>query len=99
MRAFADLVFEEHPHWAHGFRTIAKMDFDNGYGVTVITGVGNSAYTTDDKPYELAVWNNGRITYETPITDDFVGYLTAEDVTAYMAKIQQLPTYTVEANS
>jgi hypothetical protein len=40
--------------------------------------------------YELAVFKDGEICYDTPITDDVIGYLRPEDVTDVMVKIQQL---------
>jgi hypothetical protein len=39
----------------------------------------------------LAVLNNdGDLTYDTPITNDVLGYLSKEDVTEILIKIQQL---------
>jgi len=35
--------------------------------------------------------NDGNLTYETPVTDDVIGYLRPMDVTDVMEKIQQLP--------
>jgi hypothetical protein len=40
--------------------------------------------------YELAVFKNGHITYDTPITNDVIGYLKAEEVTKIMQQIQLL---------
>jgi len=41
--------------------------------------------------YELAVLGkDGQITYDTPITNDVIGYLREMDVTDVMEKIQQL---------
>jgi len=79
LKTFSDLEFDMHNSWAH-------LKFENGYGVSVITG----GYGSKDEPYELAVLKNDKICYSTPITDDVIGYLTAEEVTKYMAKIQYL---------
>jgi hypothetical protein len=39
----------------------------------------------------LAVLSNeGELTYDTPITNDVLGYLTDRDVTEVLIKIQQL---------
>ena len=48
-----------------------------------------------DKKYELAVLcTDGeglRITYDTPITDDVIGWLTPERVSELMAQVAALP--------
>ena len=35
-------------------------------------------------------YSNGDLTYDTPITDDVIGYLREQDVTEVMEKVQQL---------
>lgn len=88
MKAFKDLVFEQHR--VVGFGTQAKMKFDNGYGISVITG--ESAYGSGKVPYEAAVLlTNGDLSYDTPVTDDVMGYLTAGGVSDKMKQIQELP--------
>lgn len=62
--------------------------FDNGYGASVITGT--IAYHNDAKPYELAVLHHGEFCYDTPITDDVIGYLTSDEVFDLLDKIEQL---------
>lgn len=90
MKTFKDLEFKAHQNQYAGFRTSATMFFNNGYGVSVITG----GYGSDYKPYELAVLFGSEedygITYNTPITDDVVGYLTSDEVTALMVRVQKL---------
>lgn len=66
----------------------ARLFFDNGYGISVITGHGG--YSTEDKPYEIAVLFNNELCYTTEITDDVIGWLTADEVSEIMIKIQQL---------
>lgn len=93
MKTFNDLVFEQHPKSYVGFDTRATMVFDNGYGISVITG--ESAYTSEGRPYEVAVMDkDGCLTYATPITDDVIGHCTEERVTEIMAQIQQLTEQT-----
>jgi hypothetical protein len=49
------------------------------------------SYGGKDGKYELAVLDsNGELTYETPITNDVMGYLDSNDVTRIMGDIQKL---------
>jgi hypothetical protein len=67
----------------------ARVMFDNGYGASVV--VGPYTYGGEDGLYELAVLDsNGKLTYETPITNDVEGYLTEDDVTKLLEQIQSL---------
>lgn len=88
MKTFDDLKFDPHSRSYVGFDKHAKMQFENGYGISVITGA--SAYTSEGAPYEVAVLHNNRLTYTTPITDDVIGHCTQERVTEIMKRIQQL---------
>jgi hypothetical protein len=66
-----------------------KFRFANGYGASVI----NDGYGGDQGLYELAVLGpEGGITYDTPITDDVLGYLSAEEVGDALAKVEALPS-------
>lgn len=62
--------------------------FGNGYGASVITG--GIAYCDDEHPYELAVLHHDELCYDTPITDDVIGYLTSDEVFDLLDKIEQL---------
>ena len=86
MKHFKDLVFKKHPVPSH-FDTQAKMEFDNGYGISVING--SSAYCGKDT-FEVAVLFNGDITYSTAITDDVLTHQTEVDIDNVMIKIQKL---------
>lgn len=86
MKRFEDLNFE--PHTA-GIGWMTREHFDNGYGVSVIRTP--HSYGGDKGLYELAVLGtDGHLTYDTPITNDVIGYLRDIDVTDVMEKIQQL---------
>lgn len=64
-----------------------KFSFPNGFGASVI----DDGYGADEGLYELAVLGpGGHLTYDTPITDDVLGYLTEEQVTETLAKIEAL---------
>jgi len=88
MKTFKDLVFETHPNLGHIGGVQARMDFDNGFGVSVV----QSPYTYggDRGLYELAVFKDGHIHYDNPVANgDVVGYLRPEDVTDAMVIIQK----------
>jgi hypothetical protein len=87
MKTFKDIEFKPNP-MGEDFGIVSRIKFDNGYEASVV----KSDYTYGGKNglYELAVFKDGEICYDTPITDDVIGYLRPEDVTDVMAKIQQL---------
>ena len=86
MKTFKDLEFKQHPS-ADGI--ISRITFENGYGASVVRH--EYSYGGKDGLYELAVLSNeGELTYDTPITNDVLGYLTDKDVTEVLIKIQQL---------
>ena len=87
MKTFKDLEFVEHPNHIEGVQ--ARIQFDNGYGVSVVCSP--YTYGGDKGLYELGVLDSeGHLTYATPVTNDVIGYLRPEDVTDVMTKIQQL---------
>ena len=75
--------------------------FENGYGISVINIIGTNgdhySYTKNKDQYEIAVLegvkNNSRITYDTVITDDVIGYLGIEGVYKIMEEIEKLKKY------
>jgi hypothetical protein len=86
MKTFKDLQFKQHPI---NDGIVARIIFENGYGASVVRH--EYSYGGKDGLYELAVLNNdGELTYETPITNDVLAYLTDKDVTEVLIKIQQL---------
>lgn len=83
-KTFEDIDFQ--PHWAG---IIGKIMFENGYGASVIRT--EQSYGGSRGLYELAVLDNdGKLTYDTPITDDVLGFLSPEEVTNYLIQIQDL---------
>lgn len=93
LKTFDDLVFAEVTK--SSIATLkASLRFENGYGVSVLTGPG--ALATIEKPYELAVikYQNGndyQIIYPTLFNSDVIPCLTCDEVTQYMNIIQSLP--------
>ena len=63
--------------------------FSNGYGASVIQS--KYSYGHEYGLYELAVLKDGELCYSTPITDDIIGYLTADKVAEYLQQIEKLP--------
>ena len=94
MKTFKDLDFQTHPN-ANGLQ--ATHFFPNGYGVSVVrfkAGGIYGSYTNGESDWELAVLKGNKkkwsLTYNTPITEDVLGYLSEKDVTDTMKKIQSL---------
>ena len=74
-------------HYEHRFK------FPNNYGASVVKHIGSYGATKD--LFELAVLKfeeNGQsyLCYDTPITDDVLGWLTNKDVLNYLKKIKHL---------
>ena len=65
------------------------FEFENGYGGSVICGLGS--YGGDSGLWELGVFRDGDLCYDTPITDDVIGYLTVDGVADLLEKIEALP--------
>lgn len=88
MKEFKDLEHKDHSTGLGG--TMSRMEFDNGYGVSVVRTP--HTYGGDKGLFELAVLDGeGRLCYDTPITDGVMGYLTEESVTGIMVDVQALP--------
>ena len=86
MKTFKDLEFKPHSNMDG---IMSRIEFENGYGASIVKG--EYTYGGKDGLYELAVLNsNGDLIYDTPVTDDVEGYLSEEQVTDLLIKIQQL---------
>lgn len=86
MKTFNDLDFQPKQM---GDGTIARINFDNGYGASVVQSP--YSYGGNAGLYEIAVLDKeGDITYDTPITDNVVGWLDEDKVTDYLRQIQKL---------
>ena len=63
--------------------------FDNGFGASVIRG--DYSYGGSEGLFELGVLDAAdNLTYETPITDDVIGWLQESDVQNLLVKIAAL---------
>jgi len=66
-----------------------RMMFENGYGVSVVSHT--YSYGGKDGLFEVAVLGkDGNLTYDTPVTNDVVGYLNPDEVTEIMEQVQNL---------
>jgi hypothetical protein len=73
-----------------GYRKIYK--FDNGYGASVISA--EFSYGGDRGLFEVAVLDsNGAIAYNTPLTNDVVGWLDFAGVAELLEEIKNLPSF------
>ena len=91
---FNELTFEQHS--AHNPTAVkAKMFFPNGYGVSVVGG-GIGLYGNGVDTFELAVLkgtkDQWKLTYETPITDDVIGYNSKDEISDLMKQVSELPS-------
>lgn len=84
MKTFKDLVFKQHgwDETAHH----ARINFDNGYGVSVLSG--GEFFRTANNTYEVGILKDDYLCYSTPITDDVLNYQTPEQITEIMKKLQ-----------
>lgn len=66
--------------------------FPNGYGASIIKSP--YSYGADKGLFEMAVIKGNKdgrkVCYDTPITDDVLGYLTSEDINKYLEQIEKL---------
>lgn len=87
MKTFNDLEFKSMPHIPGGIQAIIK--FDNSFGASVVQH--SYSYGGDAGYYELAVLDkDDSLCYDTEVTDDVLGWLTENDVTEALIKIQNL---------
>lgn len=80
MITFKDLVFR----YDNGIIQ-ARINFNNNYGISVVNGPN---FYCDQDTYEVAVLRNNCLYYDTPITDDVLGYQTPEDIDEIMKELQ-----------
>ena len=97
MTVFSDLEFKTKRGAVSPDDVQARVDFDNGYGASVIRGP--FSYGGEDGLYELAVMDKDGLCYDTPVTTDVEGRLTEDDVTTLLAQIKALPQMSVSENA
>jgi len=89
MKKFEDLKFEKIEDAPYQIGVKCRMVFENGYGVSVVSHT--HSYGGSKGLFEIAVLGkDGDLTYDTPITNDVIGYLSREEVTGIMEQVQSL---------
>ena len=93
---FSNLQFK--PHVNYPDTGIGALHFfDNGYGVSVVqftSPSGSGSYGAEQGLYEVAILKgleeNWEICYDTPITDDVIGYQSVEDIDNLLSQVESL---------
>lgn len=65
-----------------------RFKFPNGYGASVIKHYGSYGYEED--LFELAVLKEGKLCYDTEITNDVIGYLKNDEVLELLERIKNI---------
>ena len=97
IKTFKDLEFEMHPillnvkpQGTKSFSSNSKhavMEFENGYGVSVI--FGDIFYSNGIDTYEVAVMKDNHVCYYAPLIDTVFAYQNENEVTEIMRKVQE----------
>jgi len=90
MITFDDIQFKPHGlgEGQHGL-----IFFPNGYGLSVVNyrAFGGGSYTSSKDDWEVAIIYGDKdrweITYNTPITNDVLGYQTKEDINKLIVSV------------
>lgn len=95
MKTFNDLIFGQHINNNIKETKQARMQFDNGYGISVLLG-GYGIYSNGIDTYEVAILYNDELCYDSGLCDNILTYQTQEQITELMEKIQLLPNKNTE---
>ena len=63
-------------------------DFKNGYSASVVRN--QLSYGSSENLFEVAVLKGNEFCYDSPITNDVVGWCTAKDVRELLSQIKRL---------
>ena len=80
------LVYKEIEHIPGGIQAV--IHFENGYGASVIKHP--RSYGGPDGLFEIAVLKDGQLCYDTPITDDVIGWCDDNKVEEVLNSIKNL---------
>lgn len=87
MATFNDLKFESE-NMLGFYMERARLQFPNGYGISVVRGT--FSYGGDEGLYECAVLKDNQLCYDTPITDDVIGYCDEDKVNEIIKQVEEL---------
>lgn len=91
---FAGKLGSHKPHHLGGDHWTFK--FDNGFGASVVRfrlGEFGGSYGAEAGKWELGVLDaTGALTYDTPVTDDVIGWQSEDDIAALLDQIAALST-------
>ena len=98
IKTFKDLEFIKHPILLYAKSSKdtkemvanskhAVMEFENGYGVSVL--FGDIFYSNGIDTYEVAIMKDNHVCFDTPLTDTVLPYKNEDEVTEIMRKIQK----------
>lgn len=65
------------------------VSFPNGYSASIISH--NDSYGGNEGLFEIAIVYDGQFCYDTPITDDVLGWLSFKEVADTLKAIELLP--------
>ena len=89
MKKFEDLEFKKIKGNPFQTGVMSRMMFENGFGVSVVSHT--YSYGGKDGLFEVAVLDeDGDLTYNTPVTNDVIGFLNPDEVTDIMEQVQNL---------
>lgn len=95
MKTFNDLIFGQHINNCIKDTKQARMQFENGYGISVLLG-GEGIYSNGIDTYEVAILYDDELCYDSGLCDDIFAHRTQEEITQLMEKIQLLPNKNTE---
>ena len=64
----------------------AHLEFTNGYTAFVFRAHSERLY-----PYEFAIIKNGKLCYDTPVTNKVIGHCNENDIENLLQKTKDLP--------
>lgn len=65
------------------------INYPNGYSASIVSN--ENSYGGNEGLFEIAVLRGGMIVYDTPVTNDVLGYLSFSEVAKALEEIENLP--------
>lgn len=87
VEAFASKVSYAYLPYQEGMQM--RAEFPNGYSVSVVSH--SFSYGGAEGYWEGAVLHGGRLVYDTPVTDDVVGWMDEDAVLDFCREVAALP--------